>query len=156
MKLYGPLHVCAYLFGVLPAVADTGRFRVHWPGLTLKAFHTVFYWLVSLVVGITTIQNLQHYQKIAKKILTTRVLDIDELYVYMMFASMASTAACQAHMLWPSVTRAINECFFHLCQSQDDVTGAWQSCTAFSIVLFIAYEFAMYYLLITYKLVVAA
>ncbi|VVC43309.1 7TM chemoreceptor [Cinara cedri] len=156
MQIYGPLHICAYLFGVFPAVADTGRFRVHWPGLALKAFQTVFYWLVSLVVGVTSIRNLLNYQKLTKKILTTRVLDIDELFVYMMFAGMAATAACQAHMLWPSVARAVNECFFDLCPSHDGVTGVWQFCSAFGILLFVAYELAMYYFLITYKFTFAS
>ncbi|XP_060873588.1 uncharacterized protein LOC132947340 [Metopolophium dirhodum] len=154
MKLHRPLHVCAYLFGVFPAARTPGppprRFRVHWPGVALKAFHTALYWLVSLVVSVVSIRNLKNYQKMAKKLLATRVLDIEELFVYMMFAGIAATAACQAHMLWPSVVRATNECFFDLCQL-NHVTGVWQHFSAYAVVLFVAYEFAMYFVLITYK-----
>lgn len=157
MKLYQPLHICAYLFGVFPAVRDTDprrpsiqRFQVHWPGLVLKTAHTVLYWIVSFLVTVVTIQNLQTYQKLNKKLLTTRVLDIDELFIYMMFVGIAATTVCQAHMLWPSVTRAMNDCFHELCPS-GNVTGLWQFFSAFAIVIFIAYEFAMYYIIITYK-----
>lgn len=158
MKLYRPLHVCAYVFGVFPAVTagEEGsrgrpRFRVHWPGLALKAFHTLLYWLVSFAVSAASVKNLRDYQ-LARRLFRARVLDIDELFVYMMFAGMAATTACQAHLLRPSVVRAINECFFELCRPpHDDVTGAWQFCTAFAVVLFVAYEFAMYYVIITYK-----
>lgn len=160
MKLHRPLHVCAYLFGVFPAARTPdgppplGRFRVHWPGVALKAFHTALYWLVSLVVSVASIRNLANYRKLAKKILTTRVLDIDELFVYMMFAGIAATTVCQAHMLWPPVVRVTNQCFFDLCRL-DDVTGVWQHFSAYAVVLFVVYEFAMYFVLITYKLVPA-
>lgn len=154
MKLHRPLHVCAYLFGVFPAARTPGppprRFRIHWPGVALKAFHTALYWLVSVVVSIVSIRNLDNYQKMAKKLLATRVLDIEELFVYMMFAGIAATAVCQAHMLWPSVVRVTNECFFDLCQL-NHITGVWQHFTAYAVVLFVAYEFAMYFVLITYK-----
>ncbi|KAL5233289.1 hypothetical protein ACI65C_000699 [Semiaphis heraclei] len=154
MQLHRPLHVCAYLFGVFPAARTPGppprRFRVHWPGVALKAFHTALYWLVSLIVSIVSIRNLKNYQKLAKKLLATRVLDIEELFVYMMFAGIVATAVCQAHMLWPSVVRATNECFFDLCQL-NHVTGVWQNFSAYAIVLFVAYEFVMYFVLITYK-----
>jgi len=153
MKLHRPLHICAYLFGVFPVTVGSSPrqwFRVHWPGVTLKVFHTVFYWLVTLVVSVVTIQNLENYQKLTKKLLTSRVLDIDELFVYMMFVGFIATTVCQAHLLWPSVTRAINECFFELCQL-DDVTGARQFFTASTVILFVVYEFTMHFLLITYK-----
>jgi len=118
--------------------------------VALKAFHTALYWLVSLIVSVVSIRNLNNYQKLAKKLLATRVLDIEELFVYMMFAGIAATAVCQAHMLWPSVVRATNECFFDLCQL-NHVTGVWQHFSAYAVVLFVAYEFAMYFVLITYK-----
>jgi len=155
MKLHQPLHVCAYVFGVFPAVVvptspSSRRFRVHWPGIVLKAFHTSLYWLVSSVVSVISIRNLLNYQKLTEKILTTRILDIEELFVYMMFTGIAATTVCQAQLLWPSVIRVMNECFYELCRL-DDVAGAWQFCTAFAIVPFVVYEFAMYYVLFTYK-----
>lgn len=155
MKLHRPLHICAYFFGVLPAkrVFDARgqlRFRIHWPGLVLKMFHTLLYWLVSLTVTVVSIRNLHNYQKLTKKLLTTRVLDIDELFVYMIYVGIAATTVCQVHLLWPSVIRVINECLFDLCR-QDDITGAWQFFSAYAIVLFVVCEFAMYFILITYK-----
>lgn len=151
MKLYQPLHIVAYWLGVFPVKRfekpPHRGFRVHWLGLILKMFHTVLYWLVSLTVSVVTLQNLHNYQK---KILTSRVLDIDELFVYMMFIGIAATTLCQAHMLMPSVARLMNDCFFDLCRL-DDVTGVWQHLTAFAIVVFLLYEFIMYWLIITYK-----
>lgn len=156
MKLHQPLHVLAYILGVLPKTVRSTvdphrqRFRIHGPGLAIKAINTLLYWLVSTLVSIVTIRNLQHYQTLTKKILTTRVLDIEELYVYMMFVGIVATTVCQAHLLCPHVTRAMDQCFFDLCQL-NDIAGAWQFFSAFGIVLFIVYEFAMYYVLITYK-----
>lgn len=156
MKLYQPLHVFAYIFGVLPKTvrftADSHRqqFYIHGPGIAFKAFNTLLYWLVSTLVSVVTIQNFQYYQTLTKKILTTRVLDIDELFVYMMLLSIISTTVCQVHLLWPSVARAMDECFFDLCQL-NDIAGAWQIFSAFGIVLFIIYEFTMYYVIVSYK-----
>lgn len=157
MKLHRPLHVCAYFFGVFPAVAVPGpqgrhRFRVHWPGLALKAFHSAFHWLVSLLVFAVTARNVKHYQTLTKQMLTTRVLDIEELYLYHIVSGVLATVACQAHMLWPSVVRALNECFFDLCRV-DDVAGAWQIFSAYSAVLMVVLEFAMYIFMISTKLV---
>lgn len=156
MKLYQPLHILAYILGVFPKTVRSTvsphrqRFRIHGPGLAIKAINTLLYWLVSTLVSIVTIRNLQYYQTLTKKILVTRVLDIDELYVYMMFMGIIATTVCQTHLLWPSVARAVDECFFDLCQLSD-IAGAWQFFSAFGVVLFIINEFAMYYVLITYK-----
>lgn len=158
MKLHRPLHVCAYFFGVFPMTVEDSsrvqkRFRVHWPGVALKAFHTLFYWFVTFVISVVYIRNLYNYQKHTKKALIARVLNVDELFVYMIFVTMVTTTVCQAHFLWPSVTRAMNECFFEL-RRLDDVTGVWQNFTAFTVVLFVVYELAIYFILIPYKLVV--
>lgn len=155
MKLYKPLHVCAYLFGIFPVVTDAGRLRIHWPGLILKAFHTVLYSVVSVIICMITFKSLMNYEKLTKKILDTRVLNIDELFGYMVITGLTATVTCQVYMLWPSVIRIINECFLNLRPLQDDITGAWQYISAFSIILFIIYEFTMYYILVTYKSVIA-
>lgn len=157
MKLHRPLHVCAYFFGVFPAIAVAEprrrpRFRVHWPGLVLKAVHAVFYWLLSLLVFVVTMRNVKNYQKLTKQMLTTRVLDIEELYLYQIVSGILATMVCQAHMLWPSVVRALNECFFDLCYL-DDIAGTWQIFSAFSAVLMVVLEFVMYIFMISTKLV---
>lgn len=160
MKLHRPLHVCAYVFGVFPVQRAVShpplrqRFRVHWLGLVLKAVHTVFYWVLSLIVFVVTLRNVKDYQKLTKQMLTTRVLDIEELYLYQIISGAVATAACQVHLLWPSVVHALNDCFFDLrLNSPDDVTGAWQVFSAFSAVLFVGLEFVMYVFMIKYKLV---
>lgn len=157
MNLHRPLHACAYVFGVFPVTAraaerrgDRPRYRLHWPALALKAVHMTFYGLLSAIVFMVTTGDVKDYRKLVKKMLTTRMLDMEMLFVYQSVAGIVSNVVCQSHALWPPVVRALDECFLGLCRA-DRAAGAWQTFAAYSSVVLVAFEVAMYVYMIFYR-----
>ncbi|XP_050432610.1 uncharacterized protein LOC126840729 [Adelges cooleyi] len=148
MKLYKPLQVCGYFLGAFPCFEHCDGFRVHWIGVTFKAVFLLLYWKITIaVIKISLMSLSSNGSPIKNKNLTSRVLNIDAIYVYMLFSESATTLVCQLQFFRPSVYQLVNDCFYHLCRL-DDVSVTEQYFSAFSVVMLVLYEVAMYFILI--------
>ncbi|XP_060851863.1 uncharacterized protein LOC132930167 isoform X2 [Rhopalosiphum padi] len=153
--LYGPLRICGYALGVFPYTVSRSaphRFRLHWFGAALKAAHLLLFWSAAASVTATLLRmyptnTIQpNRQALDKKLASTSPVKVFELYVYMTFTTAATAAACQLHMMLPSVVALVGEC---LLRPRVHRGHAWPPFKAFTIVAFVVYEFGIYYVLST-------
>lgn len=156
MRLHGPLLTCGYLLGVFPYAAAAVqksppcRFRLRWVGVALKVVHVLIFWTSAAAVAAVLYHDHGHGHRVLRtKLVTTSPLNVDELYLYMMLTTSATTAVCQVHMTLPSVAELAGECLLlrDRWAAEPRVRPVWRSFAAFAVVALVLCEASMYCIL---------
>lgn len=145
MKLFKPLHACAFVLGLFPCVEDKKRFRLHWTGVVIKISFVVFFSLTAVRVYRTTVEICENFKKSRVNMFTSLVLTVEEFYPHMAIASMIVYTACHLQFFRPGVYRVINDCLF---STPIDITRCAQYLTAFTVVAYTFIEIVTCFLLI--------
>ncbi|XP_050528162.1 uncharacterized protein LOC126898266, partial [Daktulosphaira vitifoliae] len=138
MKLFKPLQVCSFIFGIFPCIEHNNRFRFHWIGMVIKFVSAV---LIIIMSKIMWANMHEHFQKGRTTLYTYHVLSIQELYPHMVTTTIIANIVCQLHFIRPGVYRIINDCFFSI---SCDISGISQYLTAFTVAMSVIIEIALY------------